>query len=101
MYNYLNPFVIVMTIGIFIFFQNGFVSTNKSLDRVISAIAQMMLGVYVIHPLWIELLDNFNLKLTVFPIITIPIYSGLVFLFSLASCILRSSAGSTWELFKS
>ena len=88
MYNYLNPFVIIMTLGIFTIFQTKKYSTTN-LDNIITLIAPFMLGVYLIHPLWIEILNNFVFKLVTLPVfLSIPIYSSFIFLFSLASCYL-------------
>jgi len=87
--NNINIFVI--SISTFIFFKNNFnnLEINKKKNNIIQKIAKFTFGIYLIHPL---ILENINQKFNVYNlqiniILLIPIISLFLFVLSLIICI--------------
>lgn len=82
---YLNTFF--ASISIFLFFKNNFnnLKFTKKLNKIISNIAKLTFGIYLIHPLIMEtIVKNLNLfSLSINIIFLIPIINIFVFLSSL------------------
>lgn len=90
MYGYLNPFVAASAFSVFQLFHS--LNINKRLAKILSRVSVITLGVYLVHPFWIEIAYSYGLSPTapVFgtPGLGILATSTLVFLLSLFTCIL-------------
>ena len=97
MYGNLNPLVIVMSLGVFLLFRNMALPAGRA-TQLVHAGARLMLGVYAIHPLWIDLAGRCGLSpLLPNPLVGIPMVTGVVFLASLAACFALSRLpGGRW-----
>jgi surface polysaccharide O-acyltransferase-like enzyme len=89
MYTYLNPIVIIMSLSVFLLFmKQKLILISPSL---IQRIANVSLGIYVIHPLWFWFLAKFKISpFMIHPLIGIPITAILAFTLSLALASLMS-----------
>ncbi len=78
------PNVVCMTVAIFVFFQyhaNGFANRYS---KGVSAIAGCTLGIYLVHPLVMVVLQKFGIAVTMCPLyFSIPAITVLTFLISL------------------
>lgn len=90
-YSYLAPNVILMAIGVFILFQSirweKFVHSGGLLEKIIQGFNKTSFGIYLIHPLVIDILRNGYMGINIGPmtfnyIIGIPVVSIIVFLLS-------------------
>lgn len=90
-YSYLAPNVIFMAIGVFILFKSikweKFINNEGILYRVIQSFNKTSFGIYLIHPLVIDILRNGYIGIKIGPmmfnyIIGIPVVSIIVFLIS-------------------
>ena len=83
MHDYLNPLVVIMSLCVFAFF------TKKSMELssdLIEHIAPITLGIYLVHPLWLSVLDKFGVTgILIHPLIGIPVTTLLTFLLSVLS----------------
>lgn len=89
MYSYFNPFVIVMSISIFLVFNRV-----KPIFSYVPKLAQATLGIYLIHPFILLILKDFHLTGSIFhPAIGIPLISSSAFITSaiITSLFLKSS----------
>lgn len=85
MYAYLNPLVILSSISVICIAHSssGTIVDNALIRRV----SPLMLGVYVVHPVWIEALGRMGISpVHLSPIVGIPACSLAVFVLSLLSC---------------
>ncbi len=80
MYSYHNPLVIVMSLAVYTALLNLKIN-NKMAVSVISKLAPLTLGVYVIHPIWLSLLSS----VVALPYVGILASSIAVFILSLIS----------------
>lgn len=77
-----RPMTFLMAAGIFCWFKNHY--KNKQIhSQLITRVSACMLGVYLIHPLFIRLYHSLKFSLlNPHPLITIPIIAGLFFAIS-------------------
>jgi len=91
MYSYLNPLVIVMSLCVFRF---GISQPLKSQPAAawVQRLAPLTLGIYLIHPLWLELLRRVGLYgSALHPAVGIPATALVAFSLSAASTALLGS----------
>lgn len=90
-YSYLAPNVMLMAIGIFIMFKSikweRIIRSNGLFDKMIQSFNKTSFGIYLIHPLIIDVLKSKYIGLKIGPmsfnyIIGIPVVSIIVFLIS-------------------
>jgi surface polysaccharide O-acyltransferase-like enzyme len=89
LYGYTAPNVIAAAFGLFVAFKSFFtgIPFSKQLSHHIHYISSLTFGIFLIHPLFLRILSLFNIDAaSFFPIISIPVLSGTVFLLS-AFCI--------------
>lgn len=80
LYNYLSITTVIASITIFYILLN--VNISKQIKK-LSLIAPMTLGIYIIHPLFIESLRFIGLKVENYnPLLSIPIFTIFIFLLS-------------------
>ncbi len=85
-YDYLNPLVIIQSISIFIFMIKFKLNTNFStkFKVIITKLSGLTFGIYIIHPIFVDLLfknqENLLLKNNI--IFTIPFFTLLIFILS-------------------
>lgn len=83
MHDYLNPLVMIMSLCVFIFFTKKSMTISGDL---IQRVAPITLGIYLVHPLWLSLLDKFGVTgALIHPLIGIPVTTLLTFLLSVLS----------------
>ncbi len=81
----LRPTTFLMAAGIFCFFHNHF-NNRWTENRLLCTLSQCMLGVYLIHPLFIKIFYGLQYSiLKPHPMITAPLMAILFFLLSLAA----------------
>jgi surface polysaccharide O-acyltransferase-like enzyme len=89
MYSYLNPLVIMMSLAIYQLAVGGERQATDASGRLTSAIrfmAPLTLGIYVIHPFWIDVLNHAGINgFTLHPSVGIIVTSSLAFALSLIS----------------
>ena len=83
-YANLNPLVIIMSLSLFGLVAGRF-EVSPPTGRIIRAIAPLTLGIYLIHPIWLDLLHYFRLDFFFHPVIGIPVTTLIVFLLSAVS----------------
>lgn len=77
------PGVVLMAIGIFVFFQHSTEKSFGKLARVIQSGAACSLGIYLIHPFILSLLDHLQIISPMWHLAyAIPLKAALVFAFS-------------------
>lgn len=80
------PNVVCMTIAIFVFFQYHANGLANRFHKAVSVVSGCTLGIYLIHPMVMKLLQYFGLALSMAPLyITIPV--GTIITFVLSLCI--------------
>lgn len=90
MYNYLNPFVIIMSLCIFSIAAKHRLGVenlaNEKLKKVVTLLAPLTLGIYLVHPFWLKVLAHFGVNgLFVHPLLGIPFLSMVLFVLSVVS----------------
>jgi len=81
-YTYFNPLTILLSFSIFIFFQN--LEKKLASNELISKISNTTLGVYLIHPIIIDLFNFISIPKEFLPaFMTLLFKGGLVFLVSI------------------
>ena len=80
------PNIVCMTVAVFVFFQyaiNPYLERYASLLEIVS---QHMLGVYLIHPFVMIILEKLNITILLFPVqLSIPFFSIIIFFISYIS----------------
>lgn len=91
-YNSFNPFVIILTtITLLIFKKYNKNLLSERLNRKIKYYSKFTLGVYLVHPIFLESLNFIGVGSSFAnPLLMIPITSIMVFYFSLVFCVLIS-----------
>lgn len=88
-YGYANPIVILLSFSMFWLIQST--RENHSGRTFINLLTPLALGIYLIHPIWLEiLLQVFPNYVILMPLIGIPAIALLGFIFSAATCKLMS-----------
>ena len=84
-YDYFSIFTFFEACALFLFFKHNYFKSEKVYRKQITTISAYTLGIYIIHVLVMNLLFDFNIiKITDFtPILSIPLISILIFIFSL------------------
>lgn len=84
-YDYFSIFTFFEACALFLFFKHNYFKSEKIYRKQITTISNCTLGIYIIHILIMNLLFDFNIiKITDFtPILSIPLISILIFIFSL------------------
>lgn len=78
------PNVVSMTIAIFVFFQYHMSDFANRYRKLVTVGAGCTLGVYLVHPLVIILLQKFGISVTMCPLyLSIPLVTGFTFMISL------------------
>jgi len=78
------PNVVCMTIAIFVFFQYHTNAIANRFSKAVSVLSGYTLGIYLIHPLVIMLLQRVGIGVTMCPLYTsIPLTTVLTFIISL------------------
>lgn len=91
MYSYLNPLVIIMSLGVFLLFTRQEISGLGS-HPLFHRLATITLGIYIIHPLWLWLLAKFGINgFLINPFIGIPTTTLLAFTLSAVSAALLTN----------
>ena len=80
-----NPFIIISTVAIYILIKNTTINLDNSL---IKFIAKHSFGIYLIHIIFIVLLDKIGINTNIIPVITIPGITLIVLGFSLLTSFL-------------
>lgn len=92
MYTYLNPFVVLMSLSLFIAFRTNkhtAQKTNKRLQMLMQRVASLTLGIYLVHPIWLDFLNGQGLNVYIgTPIVGIPLQSCIVFFLSLMTTLI-------------
>ena len=88
-YNYLNPLVVIMSISLAVLVKTLFTESKYISIRFLEGFSTLVLGIYVIHPIWIDILKlaGFSTS-TVTPLIGIPVISLATFMLSAFSAYL-------------
>lgn len=68
-FDYFNPFIIISTISIYILIKNTTINLENSLIKFIS---KHSFGIYLVHIIFIVLLDKMGINTNILPLITIP-----------------------------
>ncbi len=79
MYWYLNPFVIIQSIALFIVLNSLLYSSLRMSNKFLSRIADLTLGVYLVHPVFIEVYSKLGLKPFYHPLCMVPLLTVVVF----------------------
>lgn len=88
MYDYLNPLVILMSFFAFLLFKNINI-TEQHLAYILTAIAPLSLGIYLIHPIWLWILNRYIFwRFDEINLIVIPMLSISAFALSIATSFL-------------
>lgn len=83
MHDYLNPVIVIMSLCVFVFFIKKSMAISGSL---IQRVAPITLGIYLVHPLWLSVLDKFGVTgVWMHPLIGIPVTTLLTFSLSVLS----------------
>ncbi len=83
MHDYLNPIIVIMSLCVFILATR---TTMIISDSVVQRVAPVTLGIYLVHPLWLSLLDKFGVTgVFIHPLIGIPVTTFLTFSLSVLS----------------
>lgn len=92
LYGYMTPNVCAMAVAVFVLFRYLLGANEKSpRRRLLSGVARISFGIYLVHDLFIMLLRNLGLTtLSFFPALSVPALSALVFLLSCAAAWLLS-----------
>lgn len=91
MYSNFNPLVIIISFAVYLYILKAVnsISASKKLISLSHYLSTLTLGIYCIHPFWLDILNNFGLNgFTVGPIIGIPLAAAVAFVLSLASVII-------------
>lgn len=91
LYDYLTPNVAMMTLGVFTFFNYRMpkIKFSDKMRRQIIKLSNYTLGVYLIHPFYVFILNRFHINaLSMNPIISVPFIVLIVFVLSLISAAL-------------
>lgn len=90
-YSLFNPFIIIMSACVFTFFLK-LSRIPAWVTRLSASVAPITLGIYLIHPFWITLLEKSGFWGTAgHPFFGVPLATILITALSLASCVLISS----------
>lgn len=82
-YSYLSPTVVPMTLAVFLMIKQA--QWRRSPDGLISQIAPLTFGIYLVHPIWLDVLKIAHITgATYMPWLSIPILVLFIFLASLA-----------------
>jgi len=104
MYAYLNPLVIMMSLAIYQFAVGSEKSTSEAssrFTRAIKFIAPLTLGIYVIHPFWIDVLNHAGISgFTLHPSMGIIVTSFLAYGLSLTSTVILRSIPAVRSIVK-
>lgn len=83
-----NPLIIVMSVSIFLLFRDGYGGFPSRGRHGVASAAPLMLGVYLVHPLCMDLLQHFGVTGSAVAITAgIPLCTVLVFFLSLVVCL--------------
>ena len=82
MANVNNPLVVFMSISIAVFVKTLLIKSNYRYIRLLERISSLTLGIYIIHPIWIEILSWLGIStssMSITPLISIPLISLATF----------------------
>ena len=89
MYNNFNPLVVIMSISLALLVKSLFAEINYRYTRFLERLSSLTLGIYVIHPFWIDVLNLAGFStLSITPLISIPVMSLTIFILSALSAYL-------------
>jgi surface polysaccharide O-acyltransferase-like enzyme len=78
--NILSPLKMFMTISLAVFVKKLFTESNYRYTRLLERISSLTLGIYLIHPIWIETLSWLGISTSsITPLISIPVISLATF----------------------
>ncbi len=81
-----QPLIILMSMAIFTSVAGSSMQFNPAAARIVGAVTPLVLGVYVMHPLWLMVLKDGGIDgFLVNPTVGIPVTTALAFALSLAS----------------
>ena len=77
----LAPHVVFMTVAVFVLFRYVLgVSDERSRRQRLGGVSKVTLGIYLIHPLFLMLLDRLDITTLSFtPVLSVPVLAGLIF----------------------
>jgi surface polysaccharide O-acyltransferase-like enzyme len=85
-YANLQPLVVLMSLAIFTSVAGSSMRFSPAATRIVGAVTPLVLGVYVMHPLWLLVLKDRGIDgFLVNPTVGIPVTTALAFALSLAS----------------
>lgn len=92
-YSYTNPFVLLVSIAIFLFIKNvsWIVFDNSSFIKIVFAVSSSSFGIYIIHPLVMKFLYETNIAIvreTFNPLIRIPLLDVIILFASFIAVII-------------
>lgn len=85
-YSSFNPIIVCVSLILFAYFSNLPLSVSEQARLRIQSVSGLTLGIYIVHPLWLEYLRNAGLDGFIFtPLIGIPLTASAVFILSLGT----------------
>lgn len=92
-YDYFNPITVLFSIVIFLLFKNSKISSE---NKIIKLISNASFGIYLIHPIIIELLDSNKFKKVFGFVIDHTLINTFMGVFITDVCVLSISLGIIW-----
>lgn len=85
-YAYTTPFVLIISVSVFILAKDYFLKGHRHCSSAISTISAVSFGIYLIHPLFINMMVATPFFSTpAYALLTVPVVSIIVFLVSFAA----------------